>query len=247
MSDNLEIVSNLNPSLVDSDPDLVVILDSFFSRQVLEECVLSDKERLMVTLACLVSNQSLNLYEKMVIQALDIGVTPIEIKEILYQSLAYIGLSKTYDFIDKTNEIFSEKNIKLPLPSQTTVAYEDRLQKGYELQIRNFGKKFIDTSIENTPEGQKHLWDFISSYAFGDLYTRNGLTDSERELITFTFLSSLRGCENQLRIHTRGNLEIGNDIQKLVSVITVLIPYNGFPRTHNALAIINEVYEEQEK
>lgn len=245
MNDNTENISNINPKLRDSDPELADILDNFFINQVLNENILSDRERLLVTIACLVSNQSLELYENMIKIALDIGVTPIEIKEILYQSLAYIGLSKTYEFLDKTNEIFTEKNIKLPLPPQATVQDKDRLQEGYNIQIRNFGKEFIDNNIENTPEGQKHLWDFISSYAFGDLYTRNGLSDTDRELITFAFLLSLRGCENQLRIHARGNLEIGNNMEKLVSVITVLIPYNGFPRTHNALAILNEVYEEK--
>ena len=243
MNKDIEIISNINPELLESDPELTSILDNFLSKQVLKESVLSDRERLLVTIACLVANQSSELYEKMVKHSLDIGVTPVEIKEILYQSLAYIGLSKTYELLDKTNEIFIEKNIKLPLPSQATVKYEDRLNKGYNIQIRNFGKDFIDNNIENTPEGQKHLWDFISSYAFGDFYTRNGLSDEDRELISFTFILSLRGCENQLRIHTKGNLEIGNNIEKLVSVVTVLIPYIGFPRTHNALAIINEVYD----
>lgn len=247
MNENIEIISNLDSVLVETDPDLTGILDNFVSKQVLNESVLSDRERLIVVIACLVSNQSYNLYEKMIIKALDIGVTPIEIKEILYQSLAYIGLSKTYDFFELTNRIFNEKNIKLPLPSQSTVKYEDRLQEGYEIQIRNFGKEFIDNNIENTPEGQKHIWDFISSYAFGDFYTRSGLSDNDRELLSFTYILSLRGCENQLRIHAKGNLELGNNIEKLVSLITVLIPYIGFPRTHNALAILNEVYEEIQK
>ena len=247
MNENIEIISNLASVLVETDPDLTGILDNFVSKQVLNESVLSDRERLIVVIACLVSNQSYNLYEKMIIKALDIGVTPIEIKEILYQSLAYIGLSKTYDFFELTNRIFNEKNIKLPLPSQSTVKYEDRLQEGYEIQIRNFGKEFIDNNIENTPEGQIHIWDFISSYAFGDFYTRSGLSDNDRELLSFTYILSLRGCENQLRIHAKGNLELGNNIEKLVSLITVLIPYIGFPRTHNALAILNEVYEEIQK
>lgn len=243
MNNYTEIISNINPKLEESDPELTEILDNFVSNQVLNESILSDRERLLVILACLVTNQSSELYEKMVLSALDIGVTPVEIKEMIYQSLAYIGLSKTYEFIEKTNEIFEEKNIKLPLPGQATVNYEEREQKGYEIQVRNFGKEFIDNNIENTPDSQKHLWNFISSYAFGDLYTRNGLSDLDRELISFTFILSLRGCENQLRIHAKGNLTIGNSLKKLESVITVLIPYIGFPRTHNALAIVNEVYE----
>lgn len=236
----LELISKYDLSLKENDPDLAGILDNFLSKQIINESILTDKERLMVTLACLISNQSVELYEKMIIAALDIGLTPIEIKEMLYQSIVYIGLSKAYAFIDRTNEIFRDKSIKLPLESQTKVEYNERLKVGYDLQVNNFGKDFIDKSINDCPDGQKHIWDFISSFAYGDFYTRGGLSEQVRELISFTFILSLRGCENQLRIHTKGNLEVGNSKEKLVSVITVLIPYIGFPRVHNALAIINE-------
>ncbi len=246
MNKKLELISNYNPSLRESDPELTDILDNFLSKQVFEESTLSDRERLMVTIACQIANQSIKLYENIVKIALDIGVTPIEIKEILYHSLVYIGLSKSYEFIDKTNEIFKELNIKLPLEEQATVKYEDRQRAGYDIQVRNFGKEFIDSSMDSAPEGQKHLWTFINTYAFGDFYTRNGLSDQDRELISFTYILSLRGCENQLDIHTKGNLQLGNDKEKLVSVVTVLIPYIGFPRAHNALAIVNRVCDELE-
>lgn len=239
-----ELISNYNHNIKKYDPELSEILDNFISKQVLKESILTDRERMLVTLACLISNQSPELYKSIVNASLDIGVTPTEIKEVVYQSLAYIGLAKTYDFINITNEIFIKNNIYLPLPNQRTVDYEDRLETGYNLQVRNFGKNFIDNNIENTPPGQKHIWNFISSFAFGDLYTRNGLSDQDRELISFSYILSLRGCENQLRIHTKGNLEIGNSEEKLVSVITVLVPYIGFPRVHNALAILNEIIED---
>lgn len=237
---NLELISNYDSSLKDNDPELADILDNFLAEQIIKESVLTDRERLMVTLACLISNQSIELYEKMIFAAMDIGLTPVEIKEIIYQSIVYIGLSKAYAFIDKTNEIFKLNAIKLPLEGQSTIDYDDRLNVGYELQVNNFGKEFIDTSIADCPEGQKHIWDFISSFAYGDFYTRSGLDEKSRELISFTFILSLRGCENQLRIHTKGNLKVGNSKEKLVSVLTVLIPYIGFPRVHNALAILNE-------
>jgi hypothetical protein len=50
---------------------------------------------------------------------LNAGVTPIEIKEVLYQSVPYVGISKVIDFINVTNEIFTERNILLPLESQS--------------------------------------------------------------------------------------------------------------------------------
>jgi alkylhydroperoxidase/carboxymuconolactone decarboxylase family protein YurZ len=51
--------------------------------------------------------------------ASNVGVTPIEIKEVLYQSVPYVSISKVIDFINVANEIFTERNILLPLESQS--------------------------------------------------------------------------------------------------------------------------------
>lgn len=96
--------------------------------------------------------------------------------------------------------------------------------------------------MRNTsPENQIHFQDFLSGYCFGDFYTRGGLTDQDRELITFSLIATLGGCENQLRGHTAGNLSVGNTKEILLGAITVLCPFIGFPRTLNALAIVNEI------
>lgn len=62
-----------------------------------------------------------------------------------------------------------------------------------------------------------------------------------RELLTFSMLLSLGGCESQLKGHTQGNLNLGNDKDMLLSVITQLVPYVGYPRAPNALRGLNEV------
>jgi len=54
-------------------------------------------------------------------------------------------------------------------------------------------------------------------------------------------LISMGGCEPQARGHVAANLTVGNDRGVLLSVITQLLPFIGYPRTLNALAVINEV------
>lgn len=240
---NNDLIKEYNNELYDKDPELTEIIDNFLTNQVLKHSILSDKERCIVTIASLIANESIELYTDMMDVFIEV-LTPVEVKEIIYQSIVYVGLAKVYSFINITNNYLEYNGIALPLKGQKKIKYEDRQKKGYKIQVKNFGKEFIDGNIEACPESQQHIWDFISSFAFGDFYTRKGLTEEERELISFSLILSLRGCENQLRIHTRGNLEVGNSKEKLESVITVLVLYNGFPRTHNALAILNEVCEE---
>jgi len=54
-------------------------------------------------------------------------------------------------------------------------------------------------------------------------------------------LISLGGCQPQVKGHVAGNLKLGNDRTRLVDVVTQLLPYIGYPRTLNALRVIDEV------
>jgi 4-carboxymuconolactone decarboxylase len=68
-----------------------------------------------------------------------------------------------------------------------------------------------------------------------------------RELVTFSIILSLGGCEPQLKGHIQGNVNIGNDKQTLLNVVTQLLPYVGYPRTLNAIRCLNEVAPEAEQ
>jgi 4-carboxymuconolactone decarboxylase len=54
-------------------------------------------------------------------------------------------------------------------------------------------------------------------------------------------LISLGGCEAQVKGHVAGNLKVGNERERLVDVATQLLPFIGYPRTLNALRIIDEI------
>ncbi|GAA3123606.1 alkylhydroperoxidase/carboxymuconolactone decarboxylase family protein YurZ [Kribbella aluminosa] len=70
---------------------------------------------------------------------------------------------------------------------------------------------------------------------------RGGLDLPSRELITFAMLAGLGGADPQLRGHVGGNLAVGNTPAQLLAVLTVLVPFIGYPRTLNALAAVDEV------
>ena len=61
-----------------------------------------------------------------------------------------------------------------------------------------------------------------------------------RELLTSSMLASLGGCEAQLLGHVAANLSVGNDRRVLLGTITQLLPFIGYPRTLNAIRVINE-------
>ena len=175
--------------------------------------------------------------------ALNVGVTAVEIKEIIYQAVPYVGMAKVVDFLLVSNEIFESRGIKLPLESQATTSQETRLEKGLEVQKAIFGE-VIDQMYTDSPANQIHIQKFLSANCFGDYITRGGIDLQTRELLTFSMLLSMGGCEPQLKGHIQGNLNLGNDKEKLISVVTQLIPYVGYPRALNALRCLNEAIPE---
>ena len=224
-----------------NDPEFYEIFKNFAYGEVFEYSTLTEKESILVTLASLIACQSPKAFKKILRASLDNDITPVEVKELLYQSVPYVGFGRAHNFFGVVTKIFDKKGIEYPLEPQSNTTPENRHEKGRELQDRYFGADMIQMMNDSTPDGQKHFNTFLEGFCFGDFYTRDGLDDQQRELITFVFLASLGGCENQLRGHTQGNLSVGNDKEKLVSAITVIMPYIGFPRTLNALAIVNEI------
>jgi 4-carboxymuconolactone decarboxylase len=99
----------------------------------------------------------------------------------------------------------------------------------------------IDKMRQQSPKDQMRIQDFLAANCFGDYYTRNGLDLKTRDLLTFAMLISLGGCEPQVKGHVTGNLKAGNDRTRLIDVVTQLLPYIGYPRTLNALRVIDEV------
>ena len=224
-----------------TDPELIEYFENFAFGEVLRYGSLDSKTRLMVQLASMIACQALREYRMMLGAALTAGVTPVEVKEIVYQAVAYVGMAKVFDFIHATNDVLTEREIQLPLEGQSTTTPESRAERGLAVQKEIVGADVIDQMYSSASEDEIHFQRLLSANSFGDNYTRTGIDLRTRELLTFAMLISLGGCEPQAKGHAAANLNVGNDRQLLLAVITQLLPFIGYPRTLNALRVINEV------
>ncbi|MEH2376440.1 carboxymuconolactone decarboxylase family protein [Nostoc sp.] len=238
-----ELFPNHKSTLKISDPELIELFDNFAFDEVLAHSKMDTKTRVMLILASIIGSQALSEFKIMMGAALNVGVTPVEIKEIVYQAVAYVGMAKAFDFIHATNEVLSSRGIQLPLDGQSTTSLETRYDKGLAVQKAIFGET-IDQMYERSPKDQLHIQRFLSANCFGDYYTRNGLDIKIRELATLSILIALGGVESQIKGHIQGNLNVGNDRETLLCLITQLLPWVGYPRTLNALKCLNEVTHE---
>ena len=199
---------------------------------------LEEKTRYMAILATLIGCGGVEAYKEMLSKALESGITPIIAKEIVYQATDYLGYGRMLPFLNVSNGVFTERGIKLPLDDQATTTLDNRLEKGIEVQTEIFGEQIK----EAWKAGHINRW--LAANCFGDYYTRNGLTLAERELITFCFLMAQGGCEPQLIAHSKGNMNMGNDRDFLIKVVSQCLPYIGYPRSLNAISCIDKAVAE---
>jgi len=224
-----------------TDPELIEVFDNFAFDEVLAHSSLGTRTRLMVQLAALIGCPALSEYRVMLGAALTAGVTPVEVKEIVYQAVPYTGMGRAFDFIHAANDVLTERGVPLPLPGQATVTADTRAGQGRAVQGQIVSADRVDHLYASAPADELHFQRFLSANCFGDYITRTGIDVPVRELLTFALLAALGGCDPQVRAHVAANLNVGNDRRTLISVLTVILPFIGYPRTLNALAAINEV------
>ncbi len=223
-----------------TDPELMDILQKFIFGEVFKTGNLSIKTREIITCVALATMQTLPQLKAHAAAALNVGVTPIELREAVYQCAPFIGFPKTLNAVATMNEVFQERGITLPLETQGTVSENSRYAKGFDIQNPLYGAE-IREALQSLPEGMgEDISRFLTEMCFGDFYTRNALDVKTRELLSICVLATL-GADKQIYSHTVGNLRAGNTKETLYAAMIQCIPYIGFPNALNAINIIKTV------
>lgn len=221
-----------------SDPELMDILQRFIFGEVFYIGNLDDKTRELITITVLATNQTLPQLKAHTNAALNIGITPIEIREVVYQTAPFIGFPKVLNALNTINEVFESRNIELPLEKKGTITESERLEKGNEQQYPLYGNAMKQNMQDLPGEFAEVIPRILTALCFGDFYTRDGLDIKTRELMIFCALAALGGTERQMASHAVGNLKVGNSKETLLSAMVHCFPYIGFPRVSNAINVI---------
>ena len=91
-------------------------------------------------------------------------------------------------------------------------------------------------------EAKEVLYQAVDN-CFGDYYTRKGLDDRDREMVTFCYIAAQGGCEPQLLAHAQTNIKLGNDKEFLMKIIEQNVSFIGYPRSLNAVIVVNQADE----
>lgn len=100
------------------------------------------------------------------------------------------------------------------------------------------GTKVVDSLRDIAPE----LGDWIVSFAYGEVFSRPGLSLCTRELATISALTALGNAQAQLKVHIDGALNVGCKPQEIIEVILQMAVYAGFPSALNGMSAASEVF-----
>ena len=224
-----------------TDPEFMKILQRFIFGEVCYVGELGDADRELVTVTVLAVNQTL----PHVGAALNVGCTPVEIREAIYQCAPFIGFPKTLNAIAAMNEAFTAAGIALPLPAQGTVEDADRFEAGLALQAPLYGEEIAER-YQNLPTVYAEaIPRFLTEFAFGDFATRAGLDGARRELLNVVTLAALGGADLQVKAHVQGAEKAGNSRERILAALLHAMPYMGIPRLFNALNAAREAWKEE--
>lgn len=222
-----------------TDPEIMDILQKYIFGEVFRTGDLDIKTREMITCVCLATMQQLPQLKGHTGAALNVGVSPIELREAVYQCAPIIGFPKVLNAMTAVNESFTERGIKVPLETQATVTEENRYEKGHEIQYPLYGDRMKE-AMKDVPVGMgEKVARFLTEVHFGDFQTRSGLDTQTRELLTYCVLTVI-GAEPQLHAHLRANLKAGNSKERVTAAVIQCMPYIGFPAALKALNIIKD-------
>ena len=153
--------------MAEIDPELIEVFVNFSFDEVLRYENFDTHTRLMVILASMIACQTFTEYKVMLGGALNVGVTPVDVKEIVYQAVPYVGMAKVYDFIHATNEILDSRGIHQPLEGQSNTTPETRFEKGCQIQKAIAGEQIAKNVLGFTRQTAAHPKIYI-----GELFWR---------------------------------------------------------------------------
>lgn len=122
---------------------------------------------------------------------------------------------------------------------------DERYEAGLEIRREVLGDAHVDRAIAGTVDFTAPFQEFITRYAWGDIWARDGLSRQIRSAVTVAVLTAL-GREGELEIHVRGALRNGLSPDEIAEVLLHTAVYAGVPAANAAFSVAREVLERED-
>ena len=177
-------------------------------------------------------------------EGLDAGLTVSEAKEALSHLYAYTGFPRSLNALGVLQSLLSERKAEGiadnpgkeadPLPEDY-----DALKVGTEVQTRLVGGQPFNYTFAPATDY------YLKAHLFGDIFARNNLSFSDREVVTVSAISCLPGCDPQLRSHVSGARNMGVPDETLKAIPALLEERVGMEEAERLRSALAAVFSEE--
>jgi 4-carboxymuconolactone decarboxylase len=120
---------------------------------------------------------------------------------------------------------------------------DERHEQGMTVRRGVLGDAHVDRAVANTTDLTEPFQEFITRYAWGDVWARPGLDRRTRSIVTLAALTSLR-AENEIAMHVRAAITNGLTPAEISEVLLHTAVYAGLPAANAAFAIAQKTLAE---
>ena len=123
---------------------------------------------------------------------------------------------------------------------------EERYEAGMKVRRAVLGDAHVDRSLANRTEVTEEFQNFITRYAWGEIWTREGLPRHTRSLLTIAMMVALNRSE-ELALHLRAARNNGVTREQVKEVLLQTAIYCGVPAANSAFHLADKVFKEQDE
>lgn len=221
----------------DVPASLVRLLDEAVYGGVWSRPGLTREDRMLCTLGALSVFPRLRALRRHLGAALDLGLTPLAIREILVQTGLYAGYSAAEETLALAEEIFAARGLPLPPEPDGDVTLQELTRRGRERMESLHAERSKDGYAAPTNKVAGALYGLAIQYGYGMLWFRPGLTARQRALLAVAAFTALRLPE-QMRRFGHSALNVGAARPEVVEAVIQTAPFSGFPPALNALVAL---------
>jgi len=120
-----------------------------------------------------------------------------------------------------------------------------RYEEGMKTRRAVLGEAHVDATLENRNDFTDAFQDFITRYAWGEIWSRPGLSKETRSMLTLAMMVALNRSE-ELRLHLRAARNVGVTREQIKEVLLQTAIYCGLPAANSAFHMAMEVFAEQQ-
>lgn len=172
--------------------------------------------------------------------ALNVGVSPEELVEVIIQMSSYSGFPSAINGINVLKEVLQEKKIDfVPVVEKQD---EDRMARGVEW-LSKLDENQVAVLKDNFKDIAPDMTEFIVGFGYGNIFSRKNLDAKMRQIATIAALTAMGTAQPQLGFHIKAGLNVGLTHDEIIETIILMVVYVGFPAAINGLNTAKEVFK----